>query len=238
MIEGSLGRARWWFTDRTGGVSTGPYASLNLGDHVGDEPLAVGRNRALLAERLGLGDEHAWCWMRQVHGTTVVDADVPSATVPDADACVATQADRPLVVMTADCAPIVLVAGEGEALAVVHAGWAGLALGVIAAAVGALRVRSAAPISAVLGPCIRPTHYAFGAAELAALVERFGPTVAATTASGQPAFDLPTAVAQACREMEIAQFDDVGVDTYAEPELFSYRRDNVTGRQALVAVLA
>jgi YfiH family protein len=237
MIEGAIGDARWWFTDRHGGVSQGPFASLNLGLHVDDDPSAVEENRARLAARLGLPDPAQWRWTRQVHGTAVLDADAPFASVPDADGTVTSVAGVPLTVFGADCGMVVLVAGEGEALAVVHAGWTGLLAGAVGEGCAALRARSDAPIRAVLGPCIHGASYAFGAEDLQRLVDRFGAGVATRTTDGQPAFDLPAGLRQACLEGGAVAFDDVGVDTFTSADHFSFRRDGVTGRQIAVAVI-
>jgi copper oxidase (laccase) domain-containing protein len=145
-------------------------------------------------------------------------------------------------VLAADCAPIVVVGDR--AVAVVHAGWQGLERGIVERAVDALRVADAraggdATIAprAVLGPCIHPRHYEFGAADLARLVARFGSTVAATTDHGAPAFDLPAAVRVALARAGVDDLTDLDVCTASSPDHFSYRRDGVTGRQAVVAVL-
>ena len=236
MIEGAIGDARWWFTDRHGGVSTGPYASLNLAAHVGDEPAAVTENRTRVATRLGLPTPDTWRWTQQVHGTVVLDADDAWSGLPDADGAVTTLTRVPLTVFGADCGMLVLVAGEGEALGVVHAGWVGLLAGAVGAGVAMLRTHSDAPIRAVLGPCIHAANYEFGAAELARLVARFGPQVATRTGAGHPAFDLPAGLRQACLEADVAAFDDVGIDTFTSADHYSHRRDGVTGRQALIAV--
>jgi len=224
------------FTDRHGGVSVAPYDSANLGDHVGDDPTAVAENRRVAARRTPFTPDEpdAWVWLRQVHGDTVVTVDRVPSSPPEADAAVTAEPGLPLVVLTADCAPIALVASE--AVGVVHAGWPGLEAGVIEAAVGALRALSPGPVRAVLGPCILPARYEFGSDLLARLVDRFGPDVAGVTAAGTPALDIPTAVRISMRRVGVDEFDDVGVCTAASPDLFSYRRDGTTGRQALVVV--
>jgi hypothetical protein len=242
VIERRIGPVRVVFTDRHGGVSRAPYASRNLGDHVGDDPDAVARNRAATAASLGLPDPAGWAWLHQVHGRTVVTtagdraAGGIGAPVPEADAAVTTGPGSPLVVLTADCAPIAL--GTARAVGVVHAGWPGLLAGVVGAAVDALRAADpGGEVHAVLGPCVHPARYEFGAADLAQLVTRFGPTVASRTDTGTPALDIPTAVRVALAERGVTDLDDVGVCTSASPDHFSHRRDGVTGRQALIAVL-
>jgi polyphenol oxidase len=196
----------------------------------------VRENRARLAATLGLGDPDRWWWLHQVHGAAVLDADEPPpAAAPPADAAVTTTAGRPLAVLTADCAPVVLA--SDDAVAVVHAGWVGLLTGVVAAAVDRLRARGRGPVRAAIGPCIHPDRYAFGADELGRVVAAFGPTVAARTADGGPALDLPAAVRAALAGVGVTDVHDVGVCTAASADHFSYRRDGETGRQAVVAVL-
>jgi YfiH family protein len=234
VIVRTVGGARVVFTDRHGGVSRGRFESANLADHVGDDPGAVARNRVLVARRTGLTDPGAWVGLHQVHGNVVECVDAPPGTVPDADASVTTVVGLPLLILTADCAPIAIV-GDG-AVAAVHAGWAGLEAGVIERAVGALRATAPGPYRAVLGPCIHPSHYEFGAELLDRLVARFGDRVAARTARGQPALDVPAAVRVALRRAGVDELDDVGVCTAASPDHFSYRRDGETGRQAMLVV--
>jgi YfiH family protein len=236
LIERTTGSARIVFTDRHGGVSRPPYESANLAEHVGDDPAAVAENRRLAAARFGLPPPERWVQVRQVHGACVVVVDGPSADVvaADADAVVTAARGLPLVILTADCAPIALVASS--AVAAVHAGWAGLDAGIVERAVDALRAASRSEVSAVVGPCIRPARYEFGADLLERLVARFGDDVAAQTADGAPALDIPTAVRIALRESGVEDVDDVGVCTAASPEYFSYRRDGATGRQAMFVV--
>ena len=240
MIEVGAPGVRVVFSDRHGGESTAPYDTLNLGDHVGDDPDVVSRNRArlatLLASRLDGGptDPAEWVWLRQVHGCRVVTVGAAPATAPEADAAVTTSVGLPLVVMTADCAPVAL-AGPGG-IAVVHAGWPGLEQGVLGAAVAALRAVAPGPIRAWLGPCVHPAHYEFGADLLERLVARLGPEVAATTDAGTTALDIPTAVRRSLASAGVDDLTDVDVCTAASPDHFSHRRDGVTGRQAVVVV--
>jgi YfiH family protein len=217
-------------------VSTAPYASNNLAAHVGDDPAAVRANRRLLAAATGLGDPDGWVWLRQVHGDAVAELDAAPPAPPEADAALTDRPGLPLVVLVADCAPIALV-GE-RTVGVVHAGWEGLERGVIGRALGALRDRDApgAAVRAVLGPCIRPGRYEFGAADLARLAARFGPRVVASTDWGTPALDLPAAVRLALAEAGVTEMLDTGVCTSASPDHFSHRRDGATGRQAVVVV--
>jgi YfiH family protein len=217
-------------------VSGPPYATLNLGDHVDDDPVRVAENRVRTAASIACTprDPRAWVWLRQVHGDAVVDVDAPPAAPPVADGAVTTTVALPLVVLTADCAPIALV--EPDAVGVVHAGWPGLEQGVIGRAVDALLARSAGPVRAVLGPCIHPESYEFGADLLARLVDQLGPEVAGQTADGAPALDIPAAVRISLARAGVSELAEVGVCTSASPDYFSHRRDGITGRQAVVVV--
>jgi purine-nucleoside/S-methyl-5'-thioadenosine phosphorylase / adenosine deaminase len=226
------------FTDRIGGTSAPPYDSLNLGDHVGDDPARVLANRARLAELVGgvPGDPARWVWLRQVHGSAVVTLEGAPSSPPEADAAVTGAVGLPLVVLAADCAPVALAAPG--AVAVVHAGWPGLEQGVLGAAVAALRAVAPGPVRAWLGPCVHPARYEFGADLLARLVDRLGSEVASTTEAGTPALDIPRAVRVSLARAGVDDLTDVSVCTAASPDHFSHRRDGVTGRQAVVVVRA
>jgi len=231
----ALGPARVWCSDRHGGVSAPPYDSCNVGDQVGDDVDAVGANRVAVATAARLVEPTRWVWMRQVHGAGVHVATGPTGPVPpEADAAVTAARGLPLAVITADCAPIALA--SDDAVGVVHAGHRGLGLGVVEAAVGALREIGHGPVRAFLGPCIGPEHYEFGAADLARLVARFGPEVEGRTHDGRPALDIPAAVRLALARCGVDELSIAGVCTAASSDYFSYRRDGVTGRQATVVV--
>jgi polyphenol oxidase len=237
VIEQRVGRGLVVFTGRHGGVSRPPYDSANLAEHVGDEEDAVLENRRRAARALGLPPPETWVTVRQVHGGTVVNADGPGAGEPaDADAVVTTVRELALVIFTADCAPIALVADD--AVAAVHAGWGGLEAGIVEHAVDALRAVTDTPVRAVIGPCIRPAQYEFGADLLARLVARFGDVVASTTTRGTPALDIPAAVRVALERSGVDDVEDVGVCTASSADHFSYRRDGTTGRQAMFVVLS
>ena len=122
-------------TTRTGGVSEGPYRSWNLGAHVGDDPRAVARNREILRQQLGLPAEPHW--LSQVHGCLVAEA-ATSAPGFEADAICARQAGQVCAVLTADCLPLLICDRSGQRVCAVHAGWRGLAAGVIEAALARL----------------------------------------------------------------------------------------------------
>jgi len=236
FLEVSVGAARVVFTDRHDGVSEPPFDTANLGLLTEDDPARVAENRRRAAAAMGgaAAEPDGWFRIRQVHGVDVVVAERTPEGVPDADAAVTLDTARPLVVLTADCAPVALV--SEHAVGVVHAGWRGLAGGVIEAAVDVQRSLDHTPVRAVLGPCIQPEHYAFGADELDALASRLGPTVRGRTAGGEPALDLRAGVRAALAAVGVTDLNDVDVCTAASPDYFSYRRDGVTGRQAMIVV--
>jgi polyphenol oxidase len=224
--------ARVAFTDRRGGVSAPPYDTANLGFATGDDADAVTENRRRIAHELGdAPDARDWAWVRQVHGARVVEVDAPGGA-GDADALVTAGADFSLVVLAADCAPIALVA-DG-AVAAVHCGWRGLVGGVLEAAVRVVRQRGRGSVRAVVGPCISPAHYEFGADELEQVSRRLGLAVAGRTESGGLALDLRAGVSAALASAGVDDRTDVDVCTYASTAYFSHRRDGVTGRQALI----
>ena len=151
----------------------------------------------------------------------------------DADAAVTATPGCTLVVRTADCAPVVL-AGE-RAVGVVHAGWRGLTDGVIGRALDAMRALDDGPISAHLGPCIRPGCYEFSGPELALVTDRFGPAVAATTTWGTPALDLPAVVAAALLEAGVESLRDDAGCTACDRRWYSHRSRGERQRFATIA---
>jgi len=179
--------------------------------------------------------DRPWTWLRQVHADRVVVVGAPGeAAGEEADAAVTAVSDAVLAVHTADCAPIALVA-DGGAVAVAHAGWRGLADGVVAATVDRLRAVAPGPVRAVVGPLIGPECYEFGARDLQHVVDRLGPEVAGTTASGTPALDLPTGVRRALERAGVDEIDFVGGCTACGDGSFSHRARGDQGRQAVLA---
>jgi YfiH family protein len=219
-------------TTRNGGVSRGSYASLNLADHVGDEPSRVEQNRALLRAHLGLPADPLW--LRQVHGCSVVDvAGDPRGC--QADAAIALRPGEVCAVMTADCLPLLLCDRGGCRVAAVHAGWRGLAGGVIEAAVA----RLAAPPGDVLcwlGPAIGPQAFEVGAEVRAQFLAESGDDAEAAFRSvqdGKWLADLYSLARMRLRRCGIHGVWGGGLCTYSDRErFFSYRRDGVTGRMA------
>ena len=222
--------AEWLFTDRHGGESTGPYASLNLGMSVGDEPDTVQRNRLIAASYLGA---ERLATMHQVHGCAVADLDAPADPAPQADGVITRTVGLPLVVQVADCVPVLLADLEGGTVAAVHAGWRGVAADVVGATIAAMR-----PIGAVqawAGPAICPGCYEVSD-EVRTRVADTVPEAAATTRDGTPAIDLRGAVRAQCAAHGVV-CRMVGGCTRESSDLFSFRRDEVTGRQAGLIVL-
>jgi YfiH family protein len=205
------------FTTRRGGVSDGPFASLNLGLKTDDDAARVSENRARV-ERLTGG---RLAQVHQVHGTDVVEAD-PDAR-PDADGQITAQRGVAAIALVADCLPIALVAPEG--IGMLHAGWRGLAGGVIANGVARLRDLGAGPIAAAIGPGAGPCCYEVGD-EVHAAFGTSGRTV-----------DLKAIARDRLAEAGVETVHDCGLCTMHDPErFFSHRRDRgVTGRQAGIA---
>ncbi len=216
-------------TLRVGGASSPPYAELNLGAHVGDEPGRVEDNRRRLAAHLRLPAEP--CWLRQQHGSTVVRVPCERPE-PEADAAVTGVCDVVCAVLTADCLPVLLAATDGSAVGAAHAGWRGLSGGILEAAVAAF---DGAPLIAWLGPAISQPAFEVGGE----VRQRFVAQDPAASASFRPnargrwQADL---CGLARRRLERAGVSAVyGGDrcTYREADAFySYRRDGQCGRMA------
>ena len=206
------------FTTREGGVSQGPWRSLNLGAHVGDDPEAVADNRRLLRF------PSVPCWLNQVHSDRCIDVDGPWEPEPGADAAVTRQPGRILAVMVADCLPVLFCSRSGDRVGVAHAGWRGLADGVLEAAVAQL---GGSDLLAWLGPAIGPCHYEVGE-DVRCRFEEEG----AFSRNPGGSFQMNLAsIARYRLEALGVTCSGGGVCTYCdEQQFFSYRRDGVTGR--------
>jgi YfiH family protein len=221
-------RVRALVTTRAGGSSAGPFATLNLSLRVGDDAARVERNRAVL--RACLPGEPAW--IRQVHGTTVVDPELASPET-EADAAVSRRAGAVCAVMTADCLPVFLSDVAGSVVGIAHAGWRGLAAGVIEATVRAMAAPSG-DLIAYIGPGIGPRRYEVGDDVRLAFVAT-DPGAAGSFAGHGEGKHLADLYALARRRLAAAGVDRVyggGFCTASEDRFFSFRRDRTTGRMA------
>ncbi|HEV7888495.1 MAG TPA: polyphenol oxidase family protein [Acidimicrobiales bacterium] len=178
-----------------------------------------------------------WTRLRQVHGTRVVVVEEPGGgTGEEADAAVTQVRGAHLAVFTADCAPVALASPEGV-IGAAHAGWRGLAGGVLEHTVEAMRSLGASRIEAALGPCIHPECYEFGTAELDAVAASLGHTVRGRTADGRPALNLPAGVRAALTRVGVSLVHVDEACTACSPDCFSHRARGDEERQAMVVWL-
>lgn len=222
------------FTLRAGGVSRPPFDTCNIAAHVGDDPQAVAENRARLRARLALPAEPAW--LEQVHGHRVVDLDRQTAldSLGPADAAVTRRARRVCVIQVADCMPVLLTAADGSAVGAAHAGWRGLAGGVLEATVRALN-SPPGKLLAWLGPAIGQAHFEVGEEVRAAFLAADPGAAAAFAANerGRWQCDLYALARQRLDAMGVGAVHGGGACTYADAgRFFSYRRDGRCGRMA------
>lgn len=234
------------FTTRAGGLSAAPYDSMNLGDHVGDLPVKVAANRALLRQALG----SRAVFLQQVHGNKVQVLHADAADGQEADACVTDQPGLACTIMVADCLPVLLASEDGAVVAAAHAGWRGLAgnpsgaQGVLESVYESFRAlaqkghgQAAIKTIAWLGPCIGPSAFEVGAEVKAAFeavqpeaVRRFVPN-----GRGKYLADLPALARLRLKAMGITQvYGNDGSDAWCTvrnpSKFFSHRRDaGVTG---------
>jgi polyphenol oxidase len=232
------------FTARSGGASRAPWDSMNLGDHVGDAPARVQANRGQLAQWLGAKP----VFLQQVHGTHVQLLDKRTADSIVADAAITTQDGLACTIMVADCLPVLLTDAQGTCVGALHAGWRGLAQGVVQICVQAMRQRTSGDLLAWLGPCIGPQAFevgedvrqAFAVSDWADLDSSF-----TVHTPGKYFADLPQLMRNALRKAGVTQiFGNDGSHawcTVAQPSrFFSHRRDSAvhggdirsTGRMA------
>jgi YfiH family protein len=223
-------------TTRAGGVSAGPWASLNLATHVGDQPAAVAENRRRLRAALALPAEPAW--LEQVHGIRV--ARLPGPASGPADAAVSFTRGGVCAVLVADCLPVLLASRAGDRVGVAHAGWRGLAAGVIESTVAALGCEPG-QLVAWLGASIGPRVFEVGGEVREAFLSRDAGAAAAFSAGreGRWLADLPALARRRLAAAGVADVRGGTLCTHSDPERFySYRRDGATGRMAALAWLA
>ena len=229
------GRVCFAFSDRHGGVSRAPYGSLNLADHVGDDPAAVRRNRELAATGLGLDPERV-VYLTQVHGAEAVLARGPwPGERPEADASVTDVPGLGLAIMVADCTPVLLADPEAGIVATAHAGRPGMAAGVVPAVVERMRTLGAVPerIIAYTGPAVCGDCYEVPETMRADVAGKV-PESFATTRWGTPAVDVPGGVWAQLRAAGVAPEHGHRSEICAmeSADHYSYRREGVTGRFA------
>ena len=239
LRTGSIAAAPFVVTDRHGGVSAPPYDELDLGDHVGDDAGAVAQNRRRLAAALDLAVERL-VFSRQVHGSDVhlvEGPQVPGEPLPAADALVTREPGLALVVLVADCVPVLLAARDSDVVAVAHAGRRGVESGVVAATIAAMSALGAQPedVAAVVGPSVCGGCYEVPQ-EMADRVVAAQPATRATSSAGRPALDLRAGVVAQLLDAGVRTIDADPWCTAESPDLYSYRRDGVTGRFAGVVL--
>lgn len=219
--------------DAGAGISRAPFDRFNLGTNADDDPAAVAANRAQLHALAQLPAEPHW--LQQVHGTRVVRFEAGRlGPIEEADAAVTSDAAVVLAVLTADCLPVVFCSDDGRELGVAHAGWRGLADGVLEATVARMRV-PASQLLAWLGPCAGSANYEIGEDVRAAFVERDARAAAAfaATRAGHWLADLPALARQRLAQAGVTRVGGGMHCTIADrSRFFSYRRDGRTGRMA------
>jgi YfiH family protein len=232
LIPWQLDRYRVVFTTRLGGVSEGPYASLNLGRKSGDDVERVDENRRIACEAIG-ADTEELALNFQVHSARVIRA-APRKRGEHADGLWTDEPGLPILAMSADCLPIVLARADGAepAVCVLHAGWKGLLAGIVAAGTRAL---GGGGLAAAIGPGIGPCCYEVGEEVAAPYRERFGADIL-----HESRLDLWTSAERALRSAGVERIDRFDRCTACEPEtFFSHRRDRGrTGRQGVIAYVA
>ncbi len=235
-------RVRAFITTRAGGVSGGPWSAgphggMNVGERTGDGAQSIARNRERLLEFL----PGAPRWLDLQHGARVVPAESVGPMPLAADAATAVRPDVVCCVTVADCLPVLLADRSGQVVAVAHAGWRGMAAGIVQATVRAMRERASeagtalGEIAAFLGPCIGPRAFEVGPEVLAAMRTHLPQAERAFRARGRGKWlaDLPELARQALAQVDVHAVGGGRWCTLEDPERFySFRRDRITGRHA------
>ena len=221
---------------RRGGVSNPPWSGLNLAAHVGDDLASVLRNRQLLSRAAALPTEPVW--LNQQHGKQVAIASSPTAAGSiDADACFSDQPNHICAVLTADCLPILICGTDGHELAAIHAGWRGLAAGIIPRTL-ALFTQPRRQLLAWIGPAISAQHYPVDSTlrdRFLSLDKRYETSFTPTSKKGghhQWLMDLAAIATLQLEDDGLEQIVPSNLCSYGDPRFYSHRRDHATGRMA------
>ena len=228
--------ARWIFSNRQGGFSHSPFDSLNVASHVGDAPLAVAANRAKLAELLKVQPKDI-TWPGLVHGTDIGLITSPLSLFPDVDVLVTSTSKRALATMGGDCVPLLAVDPESKVALSAHIGWKGAADSIHEAIISALESAGGKPkfTNVFLGPAICGMCYVVEQDRFDLVTAQL-PEAGVKLSDGRLGLDLRLGLQAALRAagMRVNQIDGC---TAESPDLYSFRRDGVTGRQAGLVVL-
>ena len=224
-------KVRAFITPRVGGVSVGAYASMNPADHVSDDPQAVASNRKIIRAVLP-SEPH---WLKQVHSAKVYRINGNPQVVPEADASVSSLSNQVCVVLTADCLPVLFCADDGTEVGVAHAGWRGLAAGILEQTVHAMALPGER-LLVYLGPAIGPSAFEVGPEVRAEFMKTDAQAAAAfksVAGSDKYLADIYLLARQRLARVGVTRIFGGDFCTYAEPQrFFSYRRDGATGRMA------
>ena len=238
IAQGSVGpRIRWAFTDRTNGVSVAPFDSLNLAEHVGDDDVAVRTNRAKVSSLIGIDVDDVIA-MAPVHGNLVGIVTAASMSpIADVDAMVSTTVGKALLVVGADCSPVILGDGHAGVIGVAHSGWRGIESNVVANTVAAMCELGAQveDLTAVVGPSVCGECYGVDQARFDAAVA-VSPAAGVVRGDGSLGLDIRRGVMAQLRNCGL-QVSAWGGCTFEDAQLFSYRRDGVTGRHGAMIAL-
>lgn len=231
-------------TNKSGGVSTGPYEDFNLATHVQDDPLHVAANRLRLRQRLNLSHEPVW--LEQTHSTRVEKVSKLTISPIDADGAWTQEKDLPCVVLSADCLPLLLCDTKGTLVAAIHCGWRGIAAGIIENTLNNILPKAQGELMAWMGPAMGPGNFEVGEEVRQQFLQwgltaaqAFKPLRKADKWAGKWLADIYLLAKQRLQAGGVNAVYGGEYCTYADPQQFySYRRDGVTGRMATLIWLA
>ena len=241
LIIETCGKANVVFTSRENGFSQPPFDYLNVGLHVGDDSNDVKMNRRVIYSTLensfvDIPKLDKWLFLDQRHCDTIFEPDFKEydeENLPISDASITSKKNTALVTMTADCGPLVVQCGN--IMASIHASAKTVELGLIDKMISKIRsFDSNSQMYCLLGPCIHAENYEYEQKYLDQLANKLGEHIKSKTFDGKPAFNLPEAIQFECEKFG-ADFRDIDIDTFTNKDYFSYRRDNLTGRQCTIS---